>query len=78
MFPLELSGNDLVSLPLQEVQLTEPSVNSPNPEIPVKFRIPESSVKSPIPDPSNANQPQMTRCGRAINRPKKLNLVTLI
>ncbi|GBM89270.1 hypothetical protein AVEN_180421-1 [Araneus ventricosus] len=68
VFPLELSGNDLTSLPLQKVQLTELSVNSPNPE---------ASVKSPIPDPSKANQPQVSRCGRAIKRPKRLNLVTL-
>ncbi|GBO43894.1 hypothetical protein AVEN_203275-1, partial [Araneus ventricosus] len=68
VFPLELSGNDLTSLPLQKVQLTELSVNSPNPE---------TSVKSPIPDPSKANQPQVSRCGRAIKRPKRLNLVTL-
>ncbi|GBO26557.1 hypothetical protein AVEN_205168-1 [Araneus ventricosus] len=68
VFPLELSGNDLTSLPLQKVQLTELSVNSPNPE---------TSVKSSIPDPSKANQPQVSRCGRAIKRPKRLNLVTL-
>ncbi|GBN44278.1 hypothetical protein AVEN_211377-1 [Araneus ventricosus] len=68
LFPLELSGNDLTSLPLQKVELTVLSVNSPNPE---------TSVKSPIPDPSKANQPQVTRCGRAIKRPKRLNLVTL-
>ncbi|GBL84897.1 hypothetical protein AVEN_188775-1, partial [Araneus ventricosus] len=77
VFPLELSGNDLTSLPLQKVQLTGLSVNSPNPDTSVKSPIPDTSVKSPIPDSSNANQPQVTRCGRAIKRPKRLNLVTL-
>ncbi|GBL92775.1 hypothetical protein AVEN_161746-1 [Araneus ventricosus] len=64
VFPLEINGNDLTSLPFQKVQLTELSVNSLNPE---------TSVKSPIPDPSKANQPQVSRCGRAIKRPKRLN-----
>ncbi|GBL83663.1 hypothetical protein AVEN_132594-1 [Araneus ventricosus] len=68
VFPLELSVNELTSLPLQKVQLTELSMDSPNPE---------TSVKSPIPDSSKANQPQVTRYGRAIKRPKRLNLVTL-
>ncbi|GBM09146.1 hypothetical protein AVEN_226671-1 [Araneus ventricosus] len=68
VFPLELRRNDLTSLPLQKVQLTELSVNSPNPETP---------VKSPIPDASKANQLQVIRCGRAIKRPKRLNLATL-
>ncbi|GBN91687.1 hypothetical protein AVEN_112674-1 [Araneus ventricosus] len=77
VFPPEISGNDLTSLPLQKVQLKKLSVNSPNPETPVKFPIPETSVKSPIPDSSKSNQPQVSRCGRAIKRPKKLNLVTL-
>ncbi|GBM51390.1 hypothetical protein AVEN_168774-1 [Araneus ventricosus] len=48
VFPLELSGNNLTSLPLQNVQLTELSVNSPNPETPMKFPIPETSVNSLI------------------------------
>ncbi|GBN82401.1 hypothetical protein AVEN_91690-1 [Araneus ventricosus] len=77
VFPLELSGNDLTSLLLQKIQLTELSVNSPNPETPVKFPISKTSVKYPIPDFSKANEPQVTRCGRAIKRPKRLNLVTL-
>ncbi|GBN15764.1 hypothetical protein AVEN_196305-1 [Araneus ventricosus] len=61
VFLLELSGNGLTSLPLQKVQLTEPSVNPPNPdssEASVKSPIPDSlkaSVKSPIPDSSEAS-----------------------
>ncbi|GBO25336.1 hypothetical protein AVEN_76428-1 [Araneus ventricosus] len=83
VFPLELSGNGLTSLPLQKVQLTEPSVNPPNPdssEASVKSPIPDSSeasVKSPIPDSSKTKQPQMIRCGRTIKRLKRPNLVTL-
>ncbi|GFS52778.1 DUF5641 domain-containing protein [Trichonephila inaurata madagascariensis] len=32
VFPLEVSGNDLKSLPLQKVQQTDSSVNYPNPD----------------------------------------------
>jgi hypothetical protein len=58
VFPLEVSGNDFKSLPLQKVQSTE-------------------SVQPPRPDSSEVSQPQVTRCGRAIRKPKKLNLVYL-
>ncbi|GBM87314.1 hypothetical protein AVEN_169950-1 [Araneus ventricosus] len=71
VYPLEVSRNDVKSLPLRKVELTESSVNSTNPDSS------EALVKSPISDFSNTNQPQMTICGLAIKRSKRLNLLTL-
>ncbi|CAL1286305.1 unnamed protein product [Larinioides sclopetarius] len=75
VFPLELSVNDLSNLPRNKAPLTEPSENSPS------SNTLETSLQSPIPETfmnsSKASQPQVTRCGRVIKRPKKLNLVTL-
>ncbi|GFV13714.1 DUF5641 domain-containing protein [Trichonephila clavipes] len=60
VFPFKVSGNDIISLPLQKVQQTDSSVSYSNPDI----------LKA-------TEKPQVTRCGRPVKKPDKLNLLTL-
>ncbi|GFY39197.1 integrase catalytic domain-containing protein [Trichonephila inaurata madagascariensis] len=60
VFPLEVSGKDVTSLPLQKVQQTDSSVNCPNPD----------TLKA-------SEKSQVTRRGRPVKKPDKLNLLTL-
>ncbi|GFR13071.1 DUF5641 domain-containing protein [Trichonephila clavata] len=60
VFPLEVSGNSVTSLPLQKVQQIDLSMNCADPD----------TVKASV-------KPQVTRCGRPVKKPDKLNLLTL-
>ncbi|GFQ65026.1 DUF5641 domain-containing protein [Trichonephila clavata] len=60
VFPLEVSGNIVTSLPLQKVQQIDSSMNCADPD----------TLKA-------TEKPQVTRCGRPVKKPDKLNLLTL-
>ncbi|GFT59627.1 DUF5641 domain-containing protein [Nephila pilipes] len=61
VFPLEVSGNSVTSLPLQKVQQIDSSMNCADPD----------TLKATV-------KPKVTRCGRPVKKPDKLNLLTLI
>ncbi|GFS55060.1 integrase catalytic domain-containing protein [Nephila pilipes] len=60
VFPLEVSGNSVTSLPLQKVQQIDSSMNCADPD----------TLKATV-------KPQVTRSGRPVKKPDKLNLLTL-
>ncbi|GFQ90849.1 DUF5641 domain-containing protein [Trichonephila clavata] len=60
VFPLEVSGNSVTSLPLQKVQQIDSSINCADPD----------TLKATV-------KPQVTRCGRPVKKPDKLNLLNL-